>query len=83
LFVTAGQLSPNTWGCYLMDTDHQTMCVYQYAPSETTLRLVAARSFRYDRMIGNFNTAPPPSEIRDLSERQEQKSLIPQPGLQP
>ena len=77
LFVMPGQLSPNTWGCYLMDTDHQTLSVYQYTPSEQTLRLVAARSFRYDRMMGNYNTAPPPLDIRDLSERSEQKSLQP------
>src|SRR5580692_5733968 len=49
LFVMPGQLSSNTWGCYLMDTDHQTLSVYQYTPSEQILRLVAARSFRYDR----------------------------------
>jgi hypothetical protein len=77
LFVMPGQLSSNTWGCYLMDTDHQTLCVYQYTPAEQTLRLVAARSFRYDRMMGNYNTAPPPLDIRDLSERNEQKSLQP------
>ena len=77
LFVMPGQLSPNTWGCYLMDTDHQTLCVYQYSPGEQILRLVAARSFRYDRTMGNYNTAPPPLDIRDLSERSEQKSLRP------
>jgi hypothetical protein len=77
LFVMPGQLSPNTWGCYLMDTDHQTLCVYQYTPSEQILRLVAARSFRYDRMMGNYNTTPPPLDIRDLSEHSEQKLLQP------
>ncbi len=75
LFVMPGQLSPNTWGCYLMDTDHQTLSVYQYSPSEPVLRLVAARSFKYDRLLGNFNTAPPPHDMRDLSEQGDQKAL--------
>src|SRR5580698_9371481 len=77
LFVMPGQIGANSWGCYLMDTDHQTLSVYQYTPSEQILRLVAARSFRYDRLMGNYNTAPPPLDIRDLSERSEQKSLQP------
>jgi hypothetical protein len=73
LFVMPGQVGPNSWGCYLMDTDHQTLSVYQYSPSEPVLKLVAARSFRYDRMLGDYNTKPSPSEIRELSQQSEQK----------
>src|SRR5438477_543231 len=55
LFVTPAQFSTNTWGCYVMDVDQQTLCAYQYFPGERKLRLVAARNFRYDRRLGQFN----------------------------
>jgi hypothetical protein len=70
LFVMPAQLSPNTWGCYLMDTDNRTLCVYQYSPGEKMLRLTAARSFKNDCRLGNFNTAPPPGEVKDLADRE-------------
>jgi hypothetical protein len=73
LFVMPGQIGANSWGCYLMDTDHQTLSVYQYSSSEPLLKLVAARSFRYDRLLGDYNTKPSPSEIRELSEQTGQK----------
>jgi hypothetical protein len=75
LFVMPGQLSANSWGCYLMDTDHATLSVYQYSPSEPILRLVAVRSFEYDRQLSEFNTAPPPHEIKDLVDQNNQKML--------
>jgi hypothetical protein len=70
LFVMPAQLSPNTWGCYLMDTDNRTLCVYQYSPGEKMLRLSAARNFKNDCRLGNFNTAPPPGEVKDLADRE-------------
>lgn len=60
------QMSPNTWGCYLLDTDAQVLCVYQYVPGERLLRLQAARNIAYDRKLGAFNTAPLPREVADL-----------------
>lgn len=64
------QLSLNTWGCYVMDPEHQTLCVYQYLPHEE-LKLLAARDIQYDRKLGLFNTSPSPSEIRAMVERTE------------
>jgi hypothetical protein len=60
------QISPNTWGCYLLDTQAQVLCVYQYSPGEKLLRLQAARNIAYDKKLGAFNTAPLPREIADL-----------------
>ena len=74
LFVMPAQLSPNTWGCYLMDVDNQSLCVYQYSPAEKMLRLSASRSVRYDRGLNNFNTSPAPSEVKEWV-RREQESL--------
>jgi hypothetical protein len=72
LFIAPAQFSTSTWGCYLMDVDQQTLCAYQYLPGERQLKLVAARNFRYDRRLGNFNTAnPSPMEVKDLSEKEQ------------
>src|SRR5436305_8141143 len=49
IFLMPGQFSQNIWGCYIMDVDRQTLCAYTVTGSPPTLRLVAARSFRYDR----------------------------------
>ena len=36
------------------------------------LRLVAARNFRYDRRLGNFNTpSPSPAEVKNLVEKEQ------------
>src|SRR5688572_12769134 len=71
LFMMPAQFSSNTWGCYLMDVDSQTLAAYQYLPGEHALRLVAARNFRYDRKLGNYNTAnPSPQEVKELVEKE-------------
>jgi hypothetical protein len=72
IFVAPAQLSSTTWGCYLMDVDHQTLCVYQYSPGEKMLRFAASRTFRYDRQLDDYNTLPAPSEMKDLAARQNE-----------
>ena len=70
LFVVPAQFSTNTWGCYLMDVDGQTLVAYQYLPGEKKLRLMAARNFRYDRQLGQYNTdSPSPAEVKELLEQ--------------
>ncbi len=64
--VTPAQLSANTWGCYVLDTSTQTLCVYAYNPGEKLLRLQAARSIVHDTQLKNFNTLPQPSEVAEL-----------------
>lgn len=72
LFVMPAQLAGNQWGCYLMDVDRGTLCVYQYQPGASQLKLVAARSFANDTRLANFNTTPSPQEILDLVNKQNQ-----------
>lgn len=72
LFVMPAQLSGNTWGCYLMDIDRQTLSVYQYLPGSRELQFVAARNFTHDTKLGNFNTTPAPKDILDLVNKQDQ-----------
>jgi hypothetical protein len=74
--IMPAQLSPNTWGCYVMDSQNQTLSVYQYTPGEHDLRLAAARDIQYDRKLGDFNTSPPPAEIRKMIERAEEPSRV-------
>jgi hypothetical protein len=71
-FVMPAQFSDNAWGCYLLDVDTQTLCAYQWFLGEKQLRLVAARNFRYDRRLANFNTDhPSPAEVQQLVEKEQ------------
>jgi hypothetical protein len=71
VFLVPGQFSTNTWGCYLMDVDQQTLCAYQFYPADKQLKLIAARYFRYDRKLKNFNTgSPSPDEVSQLVNRE-------------
>ncbi|MDW8262991.1 MAG: hypothetical protein RMJ35_10745 [Phycisphaerales bacterium] len=76
LFLMPAQFSQNTWGCYVMDVDTQTLCAYQFLPGEKQLRLIAARNFRFDRRLGNFNTTPAPLEVKDLLEKEAQVNRV-------
>src|SRR5689334_3282180 len=54
VFVMPAQLGKDAsgkdvFGCYLMDIDAQTLAVYRFDALEKQLRLMAARSFMYDR----------------------------------
>jgi hypothetical protein len=74
LYVMPAQLLSNVWGCYVLDTEAQTLSVYSY--NQNQLRLVAARSIRYDHQLGNYNTGPDPEEIRKLVELEKEKLRI-------
>jgi hypothetical protein len=58
IFVMPCQLHPEVWGCYLLDTQRQTLCVYEYRAGEKALVLSAARNFRYDLDLKNYNSFP-------------------------
>jgi hypothetical protein len=67
VFLMPGQFSSSVWGCYIMDVDQQTLCAYTVSGSPPQLRLVAARDFRFDRRLRNYNTGnPSPQEVQDL-----------------
>jgi hypothetical protein len=73
VLVVAGQVSQDTYGLYLVDTEHDTICVYEYFPgrgsSPAQLRLTAARRFSFDLLLEAFNTQPSPREIKELVEQ--------------
>ncbi|MBN1554762.1 MAG: hypothetical protein JXA11_08450 [Phycisphaerae bacterium] len=70
VFVTAGRISRETYGLYLVDETNRTISVYQVAPkAKDKLRLMAARTYAYDVRLDDFNTSPPPREIQRLVEQ--------------
>lgn len=71
IFLMPAQFSINTWGCYIMDTDAQTLCAYQFYPGDKQLRFVAARNFHWDRKLGNFNTTPSWPEVQKLADLEQ------------
>lgn len=78
MIVVPGQLSGNVWGCYVMDTRTQTMCIYQYNPGEKLLRLQAARGIEHDLQLRSFNTLPLPVEVAELVQKERSlKSGVP------
>jgi hypothetical protein len=58
IFVMPCQLHPEVWGCYLLDTQRQTLAVYEYRAGQQALVLSAARDFRFDLDLKNYNTFP-------------------------
>jgi hypothetical protein len=58
IFVMPCQLHPEVWGCYILDTNRQTLCTYEYRAGEKALVLSAARNFRFDLDLKNYNTSP-------------------------
>jgi len=78
VFLVPAQFSRDTFGCYLMDIDAQTLAVYRFDPLQNILKLAAARNFRYDRKLGNFNVGTPtPDEVRQLLEQEARGSRAP------
>jgi hypothetical protein len=70
IFVMPCQLHPSVWGCYLLDTDLQTLCTYEYRAGEKALVLTAARDFRYDLQLKNYDTFPAWYDVKKLVEEQ-------------
>ena len=70
VFVVAGQISDETYGLYLVDTEKQTICVYQYEPKDRKLEWRASRTYRFDVQMDAYNTAEPlPSEVQRLADQ--------------
>ena len=74
VFVTAGQISRETYGLYLVDYENKTICVYQYAPkNERAFKLVAVRSYKYDVKLEAYNTPDEmsPSAVKKMVTEQK------------
>ncbi len=66
VLAVAGQVTRDTYGLYLVDLRNSTICMYQYLHGERCLRLMAARTFIYDRQLDSYNTKPSPTDIAKM-----------------
>lgn len=71
IFIMPAQLTTNGWGCYLLDSQKQTLCIYQFFPGEKQLKLMAARDLRADVSLKNFNTLPSPYEVAEWVDKEQ------------
>lgn len=76
LYLMPAQLARDIWGVYLMDTDSQTLMVYQFDASGKRLSFLAARDFTHDRRLTNYNTFPDPLEIKAIADKEQQTRRI-------
>lgn len=76
LYLMPAQLARDIWGVYLMDTDSQTLMVYQFDASGKRLNFLAARDFTHDRRLTNYNTFPDPLEIKAIADKEQQTRRI-------
>ena len=70
MLVVGGQITKDSYGLYLVDTKRQSLCVYQWLPGTRKLRLMAARTFKFDVQLDEYNAdKPTPSEVKRLVEQ--------------
>ena len=75
VFAFTGPLERDQYGLFMLDVDTGTVWCYEIqgsgAKGETRLKLIAARSWIFDRYLEEFNTGEPiPSEVRDMVQQQ-------------
>jgi hypothetical protein len=70
----SGQITRNTYGIFMLDVDTGTIWCYELSGATDgpkQLRLVAARSWVFDRYLEEFNVGDPtPAAVADLVEKQ-------------
>jgi hypothetical protein len=69
IMVVPLQISHETYGLALVDQKNQTMMIYEIAghSAYNRLKLIAARTFKYDRQLENYNNAEPkPDQIKNV-----------------
>ncbi len=73
------QLGRDSYGLALIDAGNQTLWVYEFNNRGQTfdsLRLMAARSFAYDRKLTEWNTGTPtPAQVKKILEAMEKTQL--------
>jgi hypothetical protein len=61
------QLGRGMYGFVLLDPTHHNLAVYRVVGSVSRLRLIAARNYRYDLQLKDFNnSAPTPVQVKKL-----------------
>lgn len=84
VFAFSGQLSDHSYGLYMVDVDAGTIWCYEYLNGPKKLRLVAARSWLYDRYLENQDfQGPSPEEVAQMVEQQRLNKLRNRAGTNP
>lgn len=74
IYMMPAQLGANAFGVYLMDIDSSTICVYRALPDTSRFKLMAARSFKNDRFLEDFNNdTPTPRDVQKLVQKQRER----------
>jgi hypothetical protein len=82
ILVIPVQIKRDSYGLAMVDTIGQTLWIYELnsrGPAHSRLSLFAARSYRYDKMLEQYNTAEPkPEDVKiildKLGQRQKRQS---------
>ena len=73
VLVLPVQIDRDSYGIAMVDTGRQTMWIYELnrrGTGSSRMRLVAARSWQYDKLLEDYNTGEPkPSQVKELLER--------------
>jgi len=88
IYAFTGQLSAKSYGLFMMDADSGTIWCYEIQTGGPkggpTLRLVAARSWIFDRYLEEYNTGDPiPSEVREMVQAQREQRVNRPPTTRP
>lgn len=73
VFAFSGQLTKNSAGVFMVDMDTMTIWAYEYQPLQGAgcLRLVAARTWKWDRYLENLNACGiEPADVEQMIEDQ-------------
>ena len=78
VYAFTGQLDQNSFGLFMLDIEQGTIWCYELERDQGVrkLRLIAARSWVYDRYLHEFNCAKPTySDMQKLVAEQRRKAL--------
>ncbi len=63
VYSFSAELSKGVHGVYMVDVDTMTIWCYEYSKERGCLQLAAARSWKYDRYLENYNNCGVPPEL--------------------
>lgn len=81
IYAFTGQIGSRSYGLFMLDVDTGTVWCYEMVGGRH-MKLLAARSWIFDRYLEEFNVATPtPTEVRQLVEQQQaaRKTQVNQP----
>ena len=70
IIVVPVQVARDSYGIAMVDTAGKTLWVYEVSsrgPSHNRLRLLAARNWKYDQLLEDYNTGEPkPRQVKEI-----------------